>query len=703
VFKGCPYIEFGSLIIDKEDISSLPRAVVWRRDMIACGLELTEEQVIEWAILVGNDYTNHYPRDLYLLNGQPLLGLPTGYSQQEMSRIRDVIKAAEPAILSSNDPQLQLAIEFSRDLYELRSLEKYPVDDSEERVFALTKEQRSACQQQILTMMTASATSNLTSTALILNLMKIYRQVWSSFFIISDEHLLAIEMMHEHLNGPSISSSKSTSTIIPNWMDAMVAHNYQLLCKELFYLLSPSYLEDEHQTPESEQPGLQDRLSALSRMKSDRYPAPWMFYDGKIFHQVIVLARCKRAEAQAAATVSATSTSLSFTPAVLSTQALMKKTGTRPRKSSSKQQLPSSPSLAEAVPSSQPSPKTEATPAVTPAAPLVLPIDHHRDRILAKIASDRIVIIHGETGCGKSSRLPVMLYENAQARHQPCKMMISQPRRIAAASLMKRVRQSLGTVVGLRMGHGIKEEDPHSKIFFVTTGYLVRYVAHHPEIMSSHSHLIIDEVHERSIDSDILCLLVKNLLTSCPNLRIILMSATIHTNLYQNYFSAYTDSDMIPLSVGVRRYPITTYHLEDIQVLVNKNKSYAFPPHTASICKSLASILKDATGSLEEAINTKVMENQHEIVVSLIRSGILPLGTGVFVFVSGMFDITELSVKLEKIPNILVFVIHSDIPFEEQERIFEATPPGKRTRIDMFDDSLMKHLCCRYVESDLDD
>lgn len=59
---------------------------------------------------------------------------------------------------------------------------------------------------------------------------------------------------------------------------------------------------------------------------------------------------------------------------------------------------------------------------------------------------------------------------------------------------MKRVRESVGKVVGLRMGHGVRDEDEDTKLFFVTTGYLVRAIAHHPEIFDSHTHLIIDEV-----------------------------------------------------------------------------------------------------------------------------------------------------------------------------------------------------------------
>jgi siroheme synthase (precorrin-2 oxidase/ferrochelatase) len=196
----------------------------------------------------------------------------------------------------------------------------------------------------------------------------------------------------------------------------------------------------------------------------------------------------------------------------------------------------------------------------------ILPIDLHKDEILNKIANDRVIIIHGETGCGKSSRLPVMLYEEAQRLHKPCKMMISQPRRIAASSLMKRVRESIGDKVGMRMGHGVRDETDKSCIYFVTTGYLVRLLAHHPEQFINHSHIIIDEVHERSIDGDLLCLLARRLLEVNKNIKLILMSATIHTALYKDYFLTNDEyyGDMECLSVGVRRFPLDIKYLEDL-------------------------------------------------------------------------------------------------------------------------------------------
>ncbi|KAG5189754.1 P-loop containing nucleoside triphosphate hydrolase protein, partial [Tribonema minus] len=142
-----------------------------------------------------------------------------------------------------------------------------------------------------------------------------------------------------------------------------------------------------------------------------------------------------------------------------------------------------------------------------------LPIDDHRDEILQHINDHRVTIIHGETGCGKSSRVPLMLLEELGSGRHGARMFVSQPRRIAAKALMDRVRQaSCEDLIGMRLGHGMRTEGPQTRVWFVTAGYLVRLLAHHPEAFSEHTHLIIDEVHERSVDTDILCLLAKRLL-----------------------------------------------------------------------------------------------------------------------------------------------------------------------------------------------
>ena len=127
----------------------------------------------------------------------------------------------------------------------------------------------------------------------------------------------------------------------------------------------------------------------------------------------------------------------------------------------------------------------------------VLPIDTHRDEILENVQRNRVTVLVGETGCGKSSRLPMMLMQQ-QLPHTraPPKMMVSQPRRIAARALCAHVRKMPGCtgLVGLRMGHGEKDESPGTRVWFVTAGYLVRLLASNPRHFDSHSHLIIDEV-----------------------------------------------------------------------------------------------------------------------------------------------------------------------------------------------------------------
>ena len=148
---------------------------------------------------------------------------------------------------------------------------------------------------------------------------------------------------------------------------------------------------------------------------------------------------------------------------------------------------------------------------------------------------------------------------------------VSQPRRIAASSLMRRLRPSLGFKVGLRLGQGVRDERTETVLHFVTCGYLVRLMAHHPNHFKYHTHLIIDEVHERSIDADLLCMFTRQLLDRFPSIRLVLMSATLHTDLYKDYFSKFT-YPLEPLFVGVKRFGIEYKYMKDVIEMAKKNK-----------------------------------------------------------------------------------------------------------------------------------
>jgi len=295
---------------------------------------------------------------------------------------------------------------------------------------------------------------------------------------------------------------------------------------------------------------------------------------------------------------------------------------------------------------------------------LSLPIDEFEDEILASVARQRVTIIQGETGCGKSSRVPVMIMRNSKMENT--KIYVSQPRRIAVKSLVERVRScepDLKHRIALRMGHGEREyESNQTRTWFVTTGYLVRVLANNPERFDEISHLVIDEVHERSIDSDILCLLCRRLLASNPTIRIVLMSATLASSMYAEYFGVETP----PIKVGGRRFPIEEFFMEDIISSFNlpakdkKSAIYLRDQSDKSRCKGAPS-------------NTH-MTHLYQMAVRVAATVGRP-GTSVLIFVAGMNDIVSIMDLVEKLylpdATYTCFPIHSDVPFEEQMAAFD--------------------------------
>ncbi|CAL1132299.1 unnamed protein product [Cladocopium goreaui] len=107
---------------------------------------------------------------------------------------------------------------------------------------------------------------------------------------------------------------------------------------------------------------------------------------------------------------------------------------------------------------------------------------------------------------------------------------VTQPRRIAAISLAQRVASQLNESVGQTVGYRVAMDGQVStstRLSFVTTGWLLMYLAHRPEALRHYSHIVLDEIHERDLDMDLLCLLLKRSLEKNPNLRLVLMSATV--------------------------------------------------------------------------------------------------------------------------------------------------------------------------------
>eukprot|EP00039_Didymoeca_costata_P019339 m.337128 g.337128 ORF g.337128 m.337128 type:complete len:1619 (+) comp18055_c0_seq1:136-4992(+) len=288
----------------------------------------------------------------------------------------------------------------------------------------------------------------------------------------------------------------------------------------------------------------------------------------------------------------------------------------------------------------------------------VLPIEEHADKITKHITENRITIIVGETGCGKSSKVPTMILE----RNSKAKIIVSQPHRIAARALRDRLATSVGDAVGLRLGHGIREETPKTRIWFCTAGYLKVFMANNDAAMSKFTHLIIDEVHERSIETDLTCFFAKKAMHDFPHLKLVLMSATASTQKYREYFDVKEE----PIFVGARRFPLKENFLDDMAM----DESLPGPVRTKS--KMLL-----GCRVTEDSIPKKYIENQYQLAFHLARRVGQP-GRCVLIFVSGMAGIEEISSLFDDIADAAgrksykVIAVHSDIPFEQQMESFET-------------------------------
>ena len=191
-----------------------------------------------------------------------------------------------------------------------------------------------------------------------------------------------------------------------------------------------------------------------------------------------------------------------------------------------------------------------------------LPMAAHREEVLAAVASNRVVLIRGETGCGKTTQVPQYLLEASWEAGRAAHVLCTQPRRISAISCAERIAQERGEAVGGNVGYNIRLETrgrADTSIMFATNGVLLRLLSRGHDALAHVTHLVMDEIHERDRFADIALILVREVLPRHPALRVVLMSATLHAEL----FSAYFDGCPI-ISVPGFTHPVEDFYLEDV-------------------------------------------------------------------------------------------------------------------------------------------
>lgn len=205
---------------------------------------------------------------------------------------------------------------------------------------------------------------------------------------------------------------------------------------------------------------------------------------------------------------------------------------------------------------------------------LPLPIAKHRRQILYSVEHFSVVVVVGTTGSGKSTQIPQYLAQAGWASNG-FSVVCTQPRRMAAISLAQRVAHDVGVTAAHIVGHTVRFDDsssPHTKIKYVTDGILLQQAITDP-LLSNYSVVMVDEAHERTLNTDALLGLLHKIRRKRPDLRLIICSATINAIAFLDFFvgkgAAMDDTPNKPwnktatiISVDGRQFPVDVYYLQ---------------------------------------------------------------------------------------------------------------------------------------------
>ncbi|KAK1696880.1 hypothetical protein QYE76_013577 [Lolium multiflorum] len=270
-----------------------------------------------------------------------------------------------------------------------------------------------------------------------------------------------------------------------------------------------------------------------------------------------------------------------------------------------------------------------------------LPVYKFKDDLLKAIEEYQVLIIVGETGSGKTTQIPQYLHE-AGYTAKGKKIACTQPRRVAAMSVAARVAQEMGVKLGHEVGYSIRFEDCTSErtvIKYMTDGMLLREFLGEPDL-ASYSVVIVDEAHERTLSTDILFGLVKDIVRFRPDVKLLISSATLNAVKFSDFF------DGAPIfKIPGRRYKVDIY--------------YSVAPEADYIKAAVVTILKlhlrePAGDILLFLTGQEEIETVEEILKERMRT------------------------LASKMAELVICPIYANLPTELQSKIFEPTPEGAR-------------------------
>ena len=191
-----------------------------------------------------------------------------------------------------------------------------------------------------------------------------------------------------------------------------------------------------------------------------------------------------------------------------------------------------------------------------------LPIWPHRAALLSAVSNGQVVLVTGDTGSGKTTQVVQYLLEEASLNNETVRMVCCQPRRLTTVTVAERVAAERGEKVGATVGYQIRLEScisPRTVATFCTYGVLLRSLCGTGDLLDSLTHVLIDEIHEREAMADFLLTVMKDAVVRNKKLKLVLMSATLDTQLFLDYFP-----DCRHISLAGRMFPVEEFSLEKI-------------------------------------------------------------------------------------------------------------------------------------------
>ncbi|XP_053726365.1 3'-5' RNA helicase YTHDC2 isoform X1 [Synchiropus splendidus] len=191
-----------------------------------------------------------------------------------------------------------------------------------------------------------------------------------------------------------------------------------------------------------------------------------------------------------------------------------------------------------------------------------LPVHERQEEITQLIRENRVVLVLGETGSGKTTQIPQFILDDCCWRGVPSRIICTQPRRLAAIAVAERVAAERGEIVGHTVGYHIRLKSrvsPKTLLTFCTCGVFLRTLMLGDASLRDVTHVIVDEVHERDGLADFLLTKMREVLQKSPTIKLILSSAALDVDLFLNYFGS---CPIIHLKG--RQFVVNEFFLEDI-------------------------------------------------------------------------------------------------------------------------------------------